>query len=241
MEYLSDIQATLKGTVVKGNQLGRTLGFPTANLSLESKTNIPTLNGVYSVFVYYNRQRFMGVMNVGVKPTFENEQREKTFEVYIFDFHKSIYDETLEVVVCRFIRNEQKFDSIESMIQQLNKDCIAAKGYLDGVENKKKWLEHNPASTRSKKHEQVIHMPDLDFARFCDETYGVNRGIYNTVDKWFANHQVINIVKRRESILHFLDWVTFYFPEDKKVKFGSKGLSEQLEHFLYNVRDKALA
>lgn len=241
MNRIPDIQTTFTGMVIRGNQVGRTLGFPTANLSLQSKANFPALNGVYSVFVKYQDEQFMGVMNVGVKPTFESEMREKIFEVHIFDFNKTIYDEMLEVEVCQFIRNEQKFGSIKTMIRQLNKDCSTAKEYLNELRDKTKKLKQYPSSLQDKKHEMIIHMPDLEFARFCDETYGVNRGIYNTVDKWFADHQVSNIVKRRESILHFLDWVTFYFPEAKRVKFGSKGLSEQLEHFLYNVRNKALA
>lgn len=75
-------------------------------------------------------------------------------------------------------------------------------------------------------------MPDLIFVRFCEEKYGVNRGIYNTVDQWFYEQGVNKIVERRETILDFFKSLELNEDENGKVKFGSKGLKERLDHFL---------
>src|SRR5690606_17742617 len=102
--------ATFVGNVVQGNQIGRTMGFPTANLDIQSIESFPTLNGVYSVKVYFDDRQYKGVMNVGVKPTFNSSQREKIFEVHILDFNQDIYGEHLRIEVCSFIRSEKKFN-----------------------------------------------------------------------------------------------------------------------------------
>ena len=129
-KILQNINSSFQGEVIKGNELGRKLGFPTANLDLQSKVDFPTLNGVYSVRVYYNGQQFHGVMNIGVKPTFENISRVKTFEVHIFNFNQDIYGEILNVDICNFIRSEKKFDSIAALKKQLYQDCEVAKMQL---------------------------------------------------------------------------------------------------------------
>ncbi len=74
-------------------------------------------------------------------------------------------------------------------------------------------------------------MPDLTFVRFCEEKYGINRGIYNTVDQWFYEQGIERIVKRRKIILDFFKSLELNGNEDGKVRFGSKGLKERLGHF----------
>lgn len=217
--------STFSGTVVKGRQVGRTIGFPTANVEVHSDIYFPALNGVYSVKVQWQGQQYYGIMNIGVKPTFETQEREKTFEVHIFQFEHMIYGDMIDVEIMQFIREEKKFESVDALKAQIAKDCEVAK---------KQMLKKNVRTTTIS-HDQLIHSPDLQFSRFCEQQYGINRGIYNTIDQWFAEQQVAHIIKRRIAILHFLNWVSIYVPKEKKVTFGSKGLTEQLSYFKQHV------
>jgi len=85
-----------------------------------------------------------------------------------------------------------------------------------------------------KTHHVLLQMPDLTFVRFCEEEYGINRGIYNTVDEWFYDQGEKGIVKRRKLILEFFKSLGLKGDENGKVKFGSKGLKGRLNHFLLN-------
>lgn len=80
-------------------------------------------------------------------------------------------------------------------------------------------------------HNLMSQMPDLKFVRFCEEEYGINRGIYNTVDEWFDEQGIREIVRRREIILDFFKSLELNEDEDGKIKFGSKGLKGRLDHF----------
>ncbi len=108
------------GRVVDGFKIGRTVGFPTANLELE-RGKILLGRGVYAVKVEYQGNSYKGMMNVGVRPTLSDEQI-KTVEVYILDFNQDIYNRHLRVEVFQKIRNEKKFNSIEELKEQLKKD-----------------------------------------------------------------------------------------------------------------------
>lgn len=111
---------SLKGKVVHGDKLGRTLGFPTANLELPQYKLIPA-NGVYLVKVLVKNQTYKGLLSIGTRPTVTNSE-EKRVEVFILDFKDEIYDETLSVELIQFIREDMKFNSLEELIQQMNLD-----------------------------------------------------------------------------------------------------------------------
>lgn len=112
----------LNGIVSKGNQLGRTLGFPTANILVEDPIKIIPKNGVYAVEVEIpNHSLLHGMMNIGVRPTIEKELKQ-TIEVFIFDFESDIYDSSIKVNLISRIRDEQKFDSLEELTKQLTED-----------------------------------------------------------------------------------------------------------------------
>jgi riboflavin kinase/FMN adenylyltransferase len=108
------------GRVVKGKQLGRQLGYPTANLMPLDPYKLIPGNGVYVVSVNHKGDLYRGMLNIGVNPTVGGELR--TIEVHVLDFNKDIYGETLELHFIDKIRNEQKFDSIEKLKLQLGKD-----------------------------------------------------------------------------------------------------------------------
>jgi len=116
------------GTVVKGRQLGRQIGFPTANVKIPNEFKLIPKNGVYAVKAWVRGVKYGGVMNIGVRPTVEGKGI--TQEVYIFDFSDDIYGENVKVEIVDFIRDEQKFDGIEALVGQIKADVETAKGIL---------------------------------------------------------------------------------------------------------------
>ncbi len=111
---------SLTGIVVKGNQMGRTIGFPTANLHINDPSKIIPKNGVYAVKVMLKDRLYNGMLNIGMRPTVGGLSR--TIEVHILDFDKSIYEEKLTIIFKSRIRDEQKFDGMDGLKQQLLKD-----------------------------------------------------------------------------------------------------------------------
>jgi riboflavin kinase/FMN adenylyltransferase len=119
----------ITGEVVHGKKLGRTIGFPTANIAVDLSTKLLPKIGVYSVIVWHENSRLHGVMNIGVKPTVSGSN-ELTVEVFIFDFDKEIYGDILRLECIERLRDEQKFDSLDSLKLQLKKDVEMAKHSL---------------------------------------------------------------------------------------------------------------
>ncbi len=112
---------SLKGTVVHGNKLGRTLGYPTANLQpLDPEQIIPAL-GIYAVRAIHDGQSYSGMMSIGYNPTV-TDKKELRIETNLFDFDKDIYGDMLEILFVKKLRDEQKFDGLEELMQQLHKD-----------------------------------------------------------------------------------------------------------------------
>ena len=110
------------GIVTKGNEIGKELGFATANLQI-SEEKVHVQNGVYAVHAYVKNVRHSAMMNVGYNPTFENDIFDKKkVEVHIFNFKENIYGEIIKVEVIKKIRNEVKFESKDKLIDQLNID-----------------------------------------------------------------------------------------------------------------------
>jgi len=119
-------QFTLNGTVVEGKQLGRKLGFPTANIETSDKNKIIPGYGVYAVKVELNGADYNGMLNIGTRPTFNNNADNRSIEVNIFDFEGDIYGKEITLAFVGKIRDEQKFDNIEMLVNQLEKDKIEA-------------------------------------------------------------------------------------------------------------------
>lgn len=119
---------SINGFVTKGEQLGRKIGFPTANVQLLVDYKLIPKNGVYIVNVKVKNSFYKGMLNIGVRPTIEGLN--KTIEVNIFDFDQDIYGEKIEVILLKYIREEQKFESLEALKQQLNNDKKTALTYF---------------------------------------------------------------------------------------------------------------
>ncbi len=108
------------GEVVKGKQLGRTIGFPTANINIKEDYKLIPKNGVYVVKSKHNNQPIFGMMNIGTRPTVNGTNQ--TIEVHFFDFDKDIYNQHITIEILEFIRDEHKFESLEALKNQIQKD-----------------------------------------------------------------------------------------------------------------------
>ena len=117
---------TLHGTVINGKKLGRKLGFPTANIQASVKHKIIPGYGVYAVKVILNKLEYSGMLNIGTRPTFNNNADNRSIEVNIFDFNEDIYSKEITLQFIEKIRDEQKFEGIEALINQLEKDKTSA-------------------------------------------------------------------------------------------------------------------
>ncbi len=123
---------TLTGKVVLGNQIGRKINFPTANIDLELKTKLIPQDGVYTVSVLHAGKTLYGMLNIGVRPTIDASNR--TIEVHIFDFDEDIYGKDIKVVFIAKIRDEKKFDGLVELENQLQQDQLSA---IKIIENEK--------------------------------------------------------------------------------------------------------
>ena len=119
-----------EGEVVHGNQLGRTIGYPTANITLNTNEKLIPADGVYAVSIKINDNDAVlyGMMNIGFRPTVDGKKR--LIEVNIFNFNRDIYGKKLQIHVHAFLRNEIKFNGLDALIAQLENDAINAKAIL---------------------------------------------------------------------------------------------------------------
>jgi riboflavin kinase/FMN adenylyltransferase len=115
---------SIKGTVVKGRQLGRTIGYPTANLIVDSENKLIPSDGVYAVKVIVNSNTFGGMLNIGNNPTVEGKGR--SIEVNIFDFSEDIYNQSISIIFVNKLREEEKFNGLDALKTQLEKDKLLA-------------------------------------------------------------------------------------------------------------------
>ena len=110
---------SVSGTIVKGNQLGRKLGFPTINIMTEEYRAYPP-NGVYATKVYIDKKQYLGITNIGYAPTVDVEV--KRIETYIYDFNEDVYGKHAKVEFYKFIRPERKFNSIDELKSEVDKN-----------------------------------------------------------------------------------------------------------------------
>jgi len=123
---------TISGTVVKGKQLGRTIGFPTANIAFSETHKIIPTNGVYAVELEWNQQRHKGMMNIGFRPTVDQD-KVLSIEVHLFDFATDIYDKQVSIHLFKHFRPEQNFPNLEALKQQIARDENAIRTYFQSV------------------------------------------------------------------------------------------------------------
>ncbi|MCP5060950.1 MAG: bifunctional riboflavin kinase/FAD synthetase [Ignavibacteriae bacterium] len=125
---------SLSGKVVEGSKRGRTLGFPTANLEVEDKNKLIPQNGVYFVEVEVDSQKYYGVLNVGLRPTFNNRV-EPIAEVHILEFENNIYGKKITIDFIQRLRDEKKFASVDELKTQITEDIKEAKKLIKNINN----------------------------------------------------------------------------------------------------------
>ena len=130
-EYLG-YDVTLSGRIVHGKSIGRTIGFPTANVEVNEGYKLLPKNGVYLIQSIINKKQVFGMMNIGVKPTLIESS--KTIEINFFDFEGNLYDRNIHVDIKQFIRDEIKFDSLELLKSQIQKDKINCNSIIDIID-----------------------------------------------------------------------------------------------------------
>lgn len=118
----------LTGNVVNGKKLGGKIGFPTANIIVKEAYKLIPKTGVYVVKSTIDNKEVFGMMNIGNRPTIDGNYQ--TIEIHFFDFNKDLYHQNLRIEVLYFLRNEEKFDSIDFLILQLKKDEETARNYI---------------------------------------------------------------------------------------------------------------
>jgi riboflavin kinase/FMN adenylyltransferase len=111
---------TLTGTVVKGHEKGRTIGFPTANTWIDNTDKIIPKKGVYAAQVNIENNWCLGMMNIGTNPTVNGQQQ--SIEVHVIDWSGDLYDQSIQVALLDHVRDEVKFDSMADLQEQLEKD-----------------------------------------------------------------------------------------------------------------------
>jgi riboflavin kinase/FMN adenylyltransferase len=116
---------TILGTVTRGDDLGKKIGFPTANLSAHSEQFPP--DGVYFAEAWLEGVMYHGVVNLGCRPTVSRDQSKRVLEIHLLDFNRDIYGEDLEVRFVRYLRPEKKFENIDALVRQIEADVEQAR------------------------------------------------------------------------------------------------------------------
>jgi riboflavin kinase/FMN adenylyltransferase len=121
---------SLTGRVIHGREIGRSIGFPTANIDIEDPNKLIPNDGAYIVKVSVDGSSFNGMLNIGHRPTLSGLN--KTIEVHLFDFDRDIYEQEIDIFFLDFLRPEIKFSGLTELTEQLNRDRSNAKGYFEG-------------------------------------------------------------------------------------------------------------
>ncbi len=118
---------SVEGTVMHGKKLGRTIGFPTANLSTDNNRVYPP-NGVYATSINLEDKTYLGITNIGINPTVLGKN--KVIETNIFDFNGDIYDKNIEISFYKYIRSEKKFQSLDELKNQISEDSYQVRRFF---------------------------------------------------------------------------------------------------------------
>lgn len=119
-------QYTVHGKVVEGQRLGRKIGFPTANIEASDPYKLIPGYGVYAVKIKLKNKNLKGMLNIGTRPTFNQNADNRSIEVHIFDFDDNIYNTEITLIFVDKIREEQKFSGVDTLVEQLNNDKATA-------------------------------------------------------------------------------------------------------------------
>lgn len=119
---------SLTGIVIEGNKLGRTIGFPTANIAFPEADPPDLAHGVYAVFATVQGQKIPGIANIGIRPTLNLHRL--SVEVYLFDFSGDLYGQQMTISFVERVREERKFPDLKALQDQIVKDVVLVKSIL---------------------------------------------------------------------------------------------------------------
>jgi len=120
----------LSGVVIGGEKLGRQLGYPTANIKIGNDYKLVPPNGIYASKVHYQGKQYIGMLNIGVRPTVNSEDAKRSIEVHLLDFEGDLYGEYLQLQLFKKVREEKKFESKEKLISEISKDEVRIRNYF---------------------------------------------------------------------------------------------------------------
>ena len=112
----------MSGTVIEGRRIGRTIGYPTANIKPHSQYKLIPANGVYAVEVEVDEMRYIGMLSIGSNPTVNEDANLRSIEVYILNFDNDIYGHNISVMFRKKLRDEKKFDNLLQLTEQMDLD-----------------------------------------------------------------------------------------------------------------------
>jgi len=121
------------GSVVKGNKIGRTIGFPTANIFIKDAYKLIPKDGVYVVRSRFKNRTLTGMLNIGNKPTVDGNS--KSIEVHFFNFNEDLYGKTLKIEFLKRLRDERKFEGLDTLKSQLQLDMKEAQSFITKYDN----------------------------------------------------------------------------------------------------------
>lgn len=210
----------LSGIVVRGRKLGTEIGFPTANIKLEDDKKLIPMDGIYACRVIAHKKTHNGMLYIGDIPTIGMENR-KSIEVNIFDFNDDIYGQRLSLQVLKFLRHEQKFESIEDLRLQLHKDRDQALDYFNDLEAEKQALVSVAILNYNTKHYLEEFLPSVSYS---------SKEEFETV--------LIDNGSTDSSVKYVSDW----FPEVKLIEFSKNyGFAEAYNRALGQIHSKYVA
>lgn len=136
----------LSGKVVKGKQIGSSIGFPTANIRIGEKAKLLPTDGIYAAFAVYEGKRHPGMLYIGNRPTLD-QKTGRTIEIHIFDFNETIYEDELKIELVDFIRHDEKLQDLNALKKRLAEDKVAVETVLDdGWKQVKTWERQSKPS-----------------------------------------------------------------------------------------------
>jgi riboflavin kinase/FMN adenylyltransferase len=121
---------SVMGTIIEGRKIGRTIGFPTANIKPDSQYKLIPKNGVYAVEVQFEDKVFKGMLNIGSNPTVNKDKKLRSIEVYILDFDNDIYGKKISIIFRKRLRDEKRYDNLKQLTEQMKKDLLETKRLL---------------------------------------------------------------------------------------------------------------
>lgn len=116
----------IRGKVIGGNRIGKKIGFPTANIEISDSYKLIPGDGVYAVSTRIGQHLYKGMLNIGKRPTIDKHGYRKTIEVHLFEFNENIYHKTISIHFIKRIRDEEKFDNVDQLVEQLKEDKATA-------------------------------------------------------------------------------------------------------------------